>query len=477
MAEKIIKIHGAIGYYFLQDSITASEIEKELKGLKNESLIIDISSPGGLISEGLKIYNLLEDYPGHKTVILNGTVASMATYIAMVGDKVKRKENTVFYIHNAQGFCTGDQHDMRKMDITLTGFSNIIAKKYVKKTGKSLEEVQEAMKGFGTYYFAEEIEEYGFADEVIKGDKKDNKDDAVALAQLEVEECYNKMKEIDNKNEIEKIAAILDIDFKNSQESILSESLNIDLMADNEIKNPFPNEHAARLLDPKTKHIRVRRTSGSGDGTVQGVKVPTSIGIIWYVIKQGGREFPRAQSLRFPTKNWTEEKARKWLKDNKIKFLLFEKASGQASKPPQKAEDKNNTQEESVMTLKEFLEQNPSARLELDEIKNNSYNEGVQAVNARIDAVMVTYKEDKYKPFNALGEKAMKGECDIVAYESAVAAFDAQLEAMNSQAAQTETTDAGETPAQQQNTMPGQKPAATVDEIVALANFDKGEVH
>ncbi len=90
---------------------------------------------------------------------------------------------------------------------------------------------------------------------------------------------------------------------------------------------PFPNEHAARLLDPNTAHIRVRRTKGSGKGNIQGVKIPESISVIWYIVKSGGQEVPRAQSLRFPISSWTEQEAKQWLKKNEIKFKTFEPAS------------------------------------------------------------------------------------------------------------------------------------------------------
>jgi len=92
---------------------------------------------------------------------------------------------------------------------------------------------------------------------------------------------------------------------------------------------PYPNEHAARLrkpndFDPKT----FRRTHGSGDGRIQGVKVPTTIDVIWGKLK--GKSKPKdpvlAQALRFPITRWTEAQARKWLKDNKIKTILFEPA-------------------------------------------------------------------------------------------------------------------------------------------------------
>lgn len=95
---------------------------------------------------------------------------------------------------------------------------------------------------------------------------------------------------------------------------------------------PYPNEHAARLINPNRERIRVRRTNGSGDGTVQGIKVPATIAVIWYIIKTAdGKVAPIAQALRFPIKNWTESEARKWLKDNKIKYILFEPAAEKKS--------------------------------------------------------------------------------------------------------------------------------------------------
>lgn len=90
---------------------------------------------------------------------------------------------------------------------------------------------------------------------------------------------------------------------------------------------PYPNEHSARLKSPNMEHIRIRRTHGSGKGTVQGVKVPTTIDVIWYIVEKDGEEVPVAQALRFPIKNWTAAEAKKWLKDNDIKYISFEPAS------------------------------------------------------------------------------------------------------------------------------------------------------
>jgi len=90
---------------------------------------------------------------------------------------------------------------------------------------------------------------------------------------------------------------------------------------------PYPNEHAARLrnpddFDPKS----FRRTDG---GMIYGkIKVPKTVAIIWGKLKGKAKpsDNPVPQALRFAKENWTAEKARKWLKDNGVKYISFEPA-------------------------------------------------------------------------------------------------------------------------------------------------------
>jgi len=93
-------------------------------------------------------------------------------------------------------------------------------------------------------------------------------------------------------------------------------------------KFPYPSEHSARLRDPKDFDPEsYKRKNG---GTIYGkIKVPKTIAIIWAKLKGKSKpkDPPIPQSLRFPIKNWTVEKAKKWLKNNNIKPLKFEPAS------------------------------------------------------------------------------------------------------------------------------------------------------
>lgn len=100
-----------------------------------------------------------------------------------------------------------------------------------------------------------------------------------------------------------------------------------------EVSKPYPNEHSARLQDPdKFDAKSFRRTSG---GILYGSKkVPSTVSIIWGKLKGKAKpsDPPIAQALRFPTKNWTVTKAKKWLSDNNITFILFEAATKVAKK-------------------------------------------------------------------------------------------------------------------------------------------------
>jgi len=91
---------------------------------------------------------------------------------------------------------------------------------------------------------------------------------------------------------------------------------------------PFPGHHAARIQSPNRFDKDAYRTVAGG--TIYGgrIKVPQTVNVIWgkLIGKAKPSDPPILQSLRFDIKHWTETEARKWLKDNEIKFILFEPA-------------------------------------------------------------------------------------------------------------------------------------------------------
>lgn len=202
--KKVLAISGVIGW-----DVEAKDVRAFLDDASGEDIEVQISSPGGYVYPGLEIYNLLKNHNGQITTRLMGLAASMASYIAMVGNHVIAEDNAVFMIHNASGFAMGDHNTMRKAADVMEGLSNMLAKKYMDRTGKSLEEVKVLMDN-ETFLFGDEIEGAGFADEITKTEDEKDKTAAVALATISIADCITKMKASEqNKEDLEKAAAFL----------------------------------------------------------------------------------------------------------------------------------------------------------------------------------------------------------------------------------------------------------------------------
>ncbi|WP_435179455.1 head maturation protease, ClpP-related, partial [Escherichia coli] len=61
----------------------------------------------------IAIYNLLRNHPADITVYIDGVAASMASVVAMAGDRVVMPENAMMMIHKPWGISGGNAGDMR----------------------------------------------------------------------------------------------------------------------------------------------------------------------------------------------------------------------------------------------------------------------------------------------------------------------------------------------------------------------------
>jgi ATP-dependent Clp endopeptidase proteolytic subunit ClpP len=199
---KTIKIQGEIGW-----DVLAQEVETDLKNVSGD-IVVELDSPGGDVFEGVKIHNLLKDYDkGKVSVVINGVAASMGSYIAMAGDEIKAYDNAVFMIHNPWTVAIGDYVEMRKTADVLEGLAKLLANKYIKKTGKSENEIKSLMDD-ESWFFGEEIKSAGFADEIISTDEKEDKQSLIALKKEQFKAVVRKMKEREEEVQKEKIAAL-----------------------------------------------------------------------------------------------------------------------------------------------------------------------------------------------------------------------------------------------------------------------------
>ena len=101
-----------------------------LKEQEGKNLNIYINSGGGSVFAGLAIYNMLIRHKGYKTVYVDGMAASIASVIALAGDKIVVPSNAFLMIHKPWACCAGNANDCRKMAADLDAIESGIMNVY-----------------------------------------------------------------------------------------------------------------------------------------------------------------------------------------------------------------------------------------------------------------------------------------------------------------------------------------------------------
>lgn len=157
-----IYVFDEIGYW----GVTAKDFARDLKEVKpNGSIDLHINSPGGSVTDGIAIFNLLKNHSATVNVVIDGLAASMASVIAMAGDTITMPENALMMIHNPWGGAMGDAEELRKTADVLDKMKSALISAYVNKTGKDTAEIS-ALMDSETWMTGAEAVEMGFATQV-----------------------------------------------------------------------------------------------------------------------------------------------------------------------------------------------------------------------------------------------------------------------------------------------------------------------
>lgn len=143
-----------------------------------QDLTIRVHSPGGLVTEGVGIANLIKAHQGTTTTKGVGFVASIATAILLSADKVTMSNNAWFMIHKPwSSMWGGESEDFRQQADLLDKMEGQLVDIYVtqiegngKLINNSREETAEQVRTWmaaETWFTAAEALEHGFIDEIV----------------------------------------------------------------------------------------------------------------------------------------------------------------------------------------------------------------------------------------------------------------------------------------------------------------------
>lgn len=159
---------------WFESDTSATDFRDSLKALGDVKTInLSINSPGGSVFDGIAIYNMLKSNPAQVNVIVQGLAGSIASVIAMAGDKLIMNSGSMLMIHNPFTMTMGNAKEMRSMADTLDQIAESSVDIYNSKTGLDKDVIRSVMDA-ETWLTADEAVEAGWADE---------KDDAPAVMQ------------------------------------------------------------------------------------------------------------------------------------------------------------------------------------------------------------------------------------------------------------------------------------------------------
>jgi ATP-dependent protease ClpP protease subunit len=164
-----IYLYDAIGdsYWGMIDSAT---VISDLQRMPSKRVTLRISSPGGSVDEGRAIYNALRRHQAGVDVVVDSSAYSIASYIAMAGDRVVMAKNAMMMIHSPLTMAWGNAAQLREIANVLDKYADSVVAAYAEKSGKSTKEIKKIMEGDGkedgTWYTAQEAIDAGFATEI-----------------------------------------------------------------------------------------------------------------------------------------------------------------------------------------------------------------------------------------------------------------------------------------------------------------------
>lgn len=166
-----ISIYGTIGSSWWEESVSAAQFGRDLRSLGNDitDITVRLNSAGGSVFDGLAIRSSLKSHAANVHVIIDGLAASIASIIAMAGDKITMAAGSMMMIHNPMNSLQmGDASDFREMADFLDKVRDSLVSVYASRTSIEKDDLITMMDA-ETWMSAEEALDQGFIDEIEAG--------------------------------------------------------------------------------------------------------------------------------------------------------------------------------------------------------------------------------------------------------------------------------------------------------------------
>ncbi|MEV0408603.1 ATP-dependent Clp protease proteolytic subunit [Actinoallomurus sp. NPDC050550] len=136
---------------------------------RNRDIHLYINSPGGSVTAGLAIYDIMQFIPNDVATLSMGFTASMGQFLLCAGTPGKRYAlpHTSILMHQPSGGIRGVAADIRIQAEHMRAVKHLMQERIAHHTGQQVERI-EADSDRDRYFTAEEARAYGFVDHVVR---------------------------------------------------------------------------------------------------------------------------------------------------------------------------------------------------------------------------------------------------------------------------------------------------------------------
>ena len=167
--ERIVFLNGGV------DDVSSNLIVAQILHLESQDSEKDIhfyiNSPGGVITSGMAIYDVMQFIKPDVCTYVMGQACSMGSFLAQAGTPGKRfmLPHARHMIHQPSGGARGMQSDIAIQYQEITKMKEMLTKLYVKHNtaGKTYEQFERDMDR-DTFMSAEEALAYGLCDKIVE---------------------------------------------------------------------------------------------------------------------------------------------------------------------------------------------------------------------------------------------------------------------------------------------------------------------
>ena len=135
----------------------------------NKEINFYINSPGGLVTAGLGIYDTMQYINSPVSTLCIGQASSMGSFLLAAGEKGKRYSlpNSRIMVHQPSAGFQGQATDIEIHAKEIISLKERLNKIYSKHTGKSLNEISEALER-DNFMTADDAKKFGLIDSVVE---------------------------------------------------------------------------------------------------------------------------------------------------------------------------------------------------------------------------------------------------------------------------------------------------------------------